>query len=69
MYLCVFWCLDVTTADSRVRIRPSAWPAVPFNAVVLLLLIHCLLLLPLLWGSFVFGHCFVANNLVSFLVL
>ena len=33
------------------KVWPVAWPAVPFNEVVLLLLIHCLLLLPLLVDS------------------
>ena len=38
--------------------------AVRSEAVVLMLLIHCLLLLP-----FVFGSCFVVRYLVLFLVL
>ena len=38
--------------------------AVPFKAVVLLLLIYCLLLLPLFCGCFVFGPCFVVQYLM-----
>ena len=39
------------------------------RVVAPLLLIHCLLLLLLFCGSFVFGPCFVFQYLVSFLVL
>ena len=39
------------------------------NALALLLLIHCLLLLQLFYGGFVFYPCFVALYLVAFLVL
>ena len=41
-----------------------ALAAVRSKVVVLLLLIHCLLLLPLFYGDFVFGPCFVVQYLV-----
>ena len=43
--------------------------AVSSKVMVLLLLIHCLLLLPLFYGGSVFGSCFVIEYLVSFMML
>ena len=43
--------------------------AVRSKVVVLLLLIHCILLLPLFYGGSVFGACFVMQYLVSFMML
>ena len=55
---------------SKTNLSPLvALAAVHSKAVVLLLLIHCLLLLPLFCGGFVFGPCFVVQYLVSFIVL
>ena len=40
-----------------------------YKAVILLLLSHCLLLLKLFFGVFVFGPCFVVQYLMPVLVL
>ena len=67
----------LTTRESMVKIwhhinallsKKVSAAAVCFNAVVLLLLIHCVLLLPLFVGSLVFGQCLVMLYLVYNLV-